>query len=354
MNSPSLPFPAMRSIEDLNARISLIHTACHTLCQKAFGQTLPVAGNIGVFCHEFKEYEVLQSIVSKNILPDDHWNHKYYRLRSPIIIPASSSIPQSIYTYLYIRPPDDSHKQAGDVDFVIPKDRMDALKQELSSHACAIPGLSLLEQRPDLDLLSLSDPSLPVLSLLGTRTITEQIEHTKQIPVSEQKYECDSFTKILTFLDSVHAQKLRHETSTHYYGVHDGTNVDKVVVHHDRIAIHRLSESNGRYTLTENCPVTSLSEGLSWLSSLGYTSISIVDMDYTEFAYRDGTISLYSLEGKYPSIILTYPKESLAQMETVAHLSRNKKISVPYPIWLRQKGVLRTMPIDTALTDTAR
>ena len=61
----------------------------------------------------------------------DNWNQKYYRLHAPITIPAQGDIPETEYTYLYIRKPD-QHKEVGDVDFVLDKKEYTELKNALS------------------------------------------------------------------------------------------------------------------------------------------------------------------------------------------------------------------------------
>ena len=42
--------PIKNKSELLNA-IAYTHFACHALCKQTFGHYVPIAGNIGIFCH---------------------------------------------------------------------------------------------------------------------------------------------------------------------------------------------------------------------------------------------------------------------------------------------------------------
>lgn len=150
-----------------------IHFEAHKLCRKNLGYFLSVAGNIGVFCHFENEFEILIKIRKELTDLSDNWNQKYFRLLKPIVLPAKDDIPETIYTYLYIRKPDPNHPHVGDVDFYLKPSKYDKLKQSLLSGK-VIPGVSIFE-RPDLDLLRLSDPDSDVIALVGKKTMTENV-----------------------------------------------------------------------------------------------------------------------------------------------------------------------------------
>lgn len=78
-----------------------------------------------------------------------------------------------IYTYLYIRRPD-KHREVGDADFVLDYKEFTKLKSSLL-HGVEIKGIEILD-RPNLDLIKLSDPEIDTLSFLGSKNMTENIK----------------------------------------------------------------------------------------------------------------------------------------------------------------------------------
>ncbi len=112
-------FSPIKSEQELLEAIKHTHFACFELCKKAFDKYFPVAGNMGVFCHYDDEYKFLIELRKKSTEESDNLNQKYFRLHNPIVIPARGDVPETIYTYLYIRRPDQYRAQVGDVDFVI-------------------------------------------------------------------------------------------------------------------------------------------------------------------------------------------------------------------------------------------
>lgn len=153
--------------------IKYIHFACHALCMKLMGKYLPVAGNVGVFCHYDDEFKKLTKI-RKNLTDlSDNWNQKYFRLHQPIVIPAKNKIPITTYTYLYIRKPDLSHPQVGDADFYLKPKKYNTLKQSLLSGK-KIKGVRIFE-RPDLDLIELYGSDSDVCAFVGRKTMDENI-----------------------------------------------------------------------------------------------------------------------------------------------------------------------------------
>jgi len=166
-------FSPIKSQSELAKAIEYIHFACFQLCHQALGKYLPVAGNVGVFCHYDDEYRFLTKLREELTEKSDNWNEKYYRLHEPISIPAQGDIRETKYTYLYIRRPD-QHTEVGDVDFVLNKKEYNELKGSLSQ-GTEIKGLKKLD-RPDLDLIKVFDPDIDALSFIGTKDMVENVK----------------------------------------------------------------------------------------------------------------------------------------------------------------------------------
>ncbi|MFA5184490.1 MAG: hypothetical protein WC456_03090 [Patescibacteria group bacterium] len=166
-------FSPIEDKERLFEAIRYIHFASFGLCKKILGKYLPVAGNIGVFCHYDDEYRFLTKLREDLTEEADNWNKKYYRLHEPIVVPGRGNIPGAVYTYLYIRQPD-QHEEVGDVDFVLSAAEFKRLKESLLKGS-AIEGLEIFD-RPDLDLIRLSDPDIDVLSFIGMKDMAENVK----------------------------------------------------------------------------------------------------------------------------------------------------------------------------------
>ena len=52
-------FSPIKNKEQLIEAIEYTHLKCLELCKKIYGKHLPVAGNIGIFCHYDDEYKFL-------------------------------------------------------------------------------------------------------------------------------------------------------------------------------------------------------------------------------------------------------------------------------------------------------
>lgn len=167
-------FSPIENKEQLLEAIKYTHFKCFELCKKIFGRYLPVAGNIEIFCHYEDEYKSLTELRKQLTIESDNWNQKYYRLHEPITIPAQGDVPETVYTYLYIRKPDDQHKEVGDVDFVLDDEEYDELKKSLQEGR-KIEGMEIFD-RPGLDLISLYDSDIDALSFIGTRNMAENVE----------------------------------------------------------------------------------------------------------------------------------------------------------------------------------
>jgi hypothetical protein len=166
-------FSPIENKDQLLKVIEYTHLKCFELCKKVYGKYLPVAGNIGIFCHNDDEYQFLTELREELTEESDNWNLKYYRLHKPIIISSQGDVPGAVYTYLYIRKPD-QHQEVGDVDFVLGTKEFDKLKNSLS-HSKEIKGIEIFD-RPSLDLIKLSDPDIDVFSFIGTKDMTENVK----------------------------------------------------------------------------------------------------------------------------------------------------------------------------------
>lgn len=164
--------------------------------------------------------------------------------------------------------------------------------------------------------------------------------------VSEKKYLVSDLSLFEAKLKTLGATEVKRVQSSHYYGHHDGSDVEKFVVYPDHSAIHVLKEQNGTFTLTEDRAIADKAEGLAWLKDRGYTQVDMVDMDYTDYAYEDGTIGLYSIDhGAVYSVILTYPADAHDTMEKKLGLVGMEQIALPYNKYLEVQGKLRSMPL---------
>lgn len=165
-------FSPIKDKEELLEAIKHIHFSCFALCKQSFDKSLPIAGNMGVFCHYEDEYEFLTQLRKELTEESDNVNQKYYRLHEPIIIPATDNVPETIYTHLYIRKADPYRAQVGDVDFVLDDVKYAELKKSL--HATPIKGVRIFE-RSDLDMVELYNPDIDALAYVSPRKMTEKV-----------------------------------------------------------------------------------------------------------------------------------------------------------------------------------
>ncbi len=159
----------------------------------------------------------------------------------------------------------------------------------------------------------------------------------------EKKYRVESFIEILKLLKEKGAEKQKEITSIHYYGQHEGNDVEKFVEYKDRYEIHILKEHDGRFTMMEHTPIKDKDAGFTWLKNKGYSVVNIVKMDYTEYSYKGGTVGLYIIDDFLRSVILYFPKDKHKKMEKEFGLDSVDVISVPYNKYLAQIGHLRSM-----------
>lgn len=163
--------------------------------------------------------------------------------------------------------------------------------------------------------------------------------------LQEKKYLVDSFIDIQRHLNEVGAVPGKKIIATHYYGRHDGNDVEKFVAYDDRCEIHVLKESDGKFTMTEHRPIPNKEAGLAWLTSKGFSDADIVKMAYTEYAYKNGTIGLYVIDDFLHSVILYFLPEEHSIMEQEFGLQNAEVISLPYNKYLKKLGKLRSMTL---------
>lgn len=164
-------FSPIKNKDELFKALEYIHLQAHKICKQNFGRLLPVAGNIGVFCHFKNEFDFLTQIRKELTDIHNHWNHKYFKLYQPIIFPAKYNIPETKYTYLYVRKPDDNTPNVEDVDFYLELNEYKQLKQEVISGKFE-NNLRMFE-RPDLDMIRLINQNVDVSVFITSYNLEE-------------------------------------------------------------------------------------------------------------------------------------------------------------------------------------
>lgn len=156
----------MKEYEQIKDVIAHIHDMCHALCKQIMGTYLPVAGNVGIFCHAEDEFVRLTALREKLTDSSDSFHGKYFRLHEPIVVPSHNDIPTATYTHLYVRKPDPNRPQIGDIDFYLDPQKYTELKQALLDGK-TIPGTRVVLNRPDLDLIELYNTHINALGYIG-------------------------------------------------------------------------------------------------------------------------------------------------------------------------------------------
>lgn len=175
-------FSPIKTKRELLEAIKHIHLESYKLCKQSFGKYFTNAQNVGIFCHYEDEYEILTNLRKELTEASDNVNQKYFRLFEPIVIPAKGDIPETTYSYLYIRRPDPYRYHVGDVDFFIDDVDYKKLKESMLAGK-QIKGARVFD-RPDLNMIELYDPDVDVLAYVSTSTIAESVrvklsEYTK-------------------------------------------------------------------------------------------------------------------------------------------------------------------------------
>lgn len=166
-------FSPVTTHADLLEAIRHIHTECFKLCKTSLGEYLPIAGNVGFFCHYDEEYKMLTELREQLTEESDNVNQKYFRLHESIVIPAEGDIPETTYTHLYIRQPDIYRAQVGDIDFVMEPERYQKTKSDLEAGKL-ISGARVFP-RGDLDMIELYNPDIDALGYVSVSEMTEKV-----------------------------------------------------------------------------------------------------------------------------------------------------------------------------------
>jgi hypothetical protein len=160
-------------MDHLMELINKIHTGCFQLCREALGVHLPVAGNVGVFCQSEEDFGEFTKLRDKLVHPSSNPNQKYFELKEPITVSEIDDIPSTTYTYLYIRKPNLASPEAGDIDFVTPRDEYAILKQKLLNGE-SVPN-AFVYGRPGWDMIELRNPKINALAYIGTKEMVEKV-----------------------------------------------------------------------------------------------------------------------------------------------------------------------------------
>lgn len=166
-------FSPIKNKTELFKAIKHTHFECYKLCKQTFGYYLPNAGNIGIFCHYDEEFELLKKIRAEITESSNDPNQKYFRLIKPFIIGAENELPETTYTYLYIRKPDPYRHHVGDVDFYLEPKKYTKLKQSLLKRQKI--NAARLFPRTDLDMIELYDPDVDALAYVSTGQMTQKV-----------------------------------------------------------------------------------------------------------------------------------------------------------------------------------
>lgn len=161
----------------------------------------------------------------------------------------------------------------------------------------------------------------------------------------EKKYRVTSFTKILEVLSAAGATKIREVVSTHYYGQHQGNDIEKFVEYADHYEYHVLKQENGKFTLTEHASLPDKNAGITWLKNKGYNRVNLVKMAYTEYSYKNGLVGLYVIDDSLYSVILDYPSGQHEVIEKDFGLEKAEVLTMPYDQYLAGQGSLRSIEL---------
>ena len=168
-------FSPIKTEKKLFEAIEYTHFVCFELCKKAFGEYLPVVGNIGIFCHYDDEFKFLKKLRKRLTKESKNWNQKYFYLHKPITIKIKNNVPETTYTYLYIRKPD-QHTQVGDVDFIMSTEEHNKLKN-ITFLKNKINDVEIF-YRPDLDMIRLSNSNIDALAYISTKTMDQNMKES--------------------------------------------------------------------------------------------------------------------------------------------------------------------------------
>lgn len=162
-------------MDALLQRIQQIHDDCHRLCMLVMGKYIAVAGNIGIFCQSDDEYNEFLVYKDELTKPSPNPNQKYFELIEPIKVEGKDSLPQSVYTHLYIRKPDHTSygKYLGDVDFVMDEASYKQFKLDVLAGKYA-KGIEIYN-RPNWDTVQITYPEVSSVAYISTKEFSEKV-----------------------------------------------------------------------------------------------------------------------------------------------------------------------------------
>jgi hypothetical protein len=167
-------FSPIKSKEEFMKAIEYVHFACFELTKRAFGKYLPISGNLGIFSHFDDEFAFLTKIREELTQNDINWNQKYFLLHEPIVIPKKGDVPETTYTFLYVRRPDVEKPQVGDIDLVLGSDEFEALKSQ-SLNGKEVNGVKL-SFRPDLNMVELYADGADAVPFITFKYMNENVD----------------------------------------------------------------------------------------------------------------------------------------------------------------------------------
>lgn len=167
-------FSPIKTKEGLFEAIKYTHFECFKLCKQSLGKYLPNSGNIGIFSHFDEEFTFLTGLRKELTVEAENWNNKYYHLIEPIVIASEGGVPETTYTFLYVRQPDSNVPQVGDVDFFLPLDEYTALKQSLTDNG-ASNGMRLANH-PVLDMIQLDSEGSDVWGFVISHKMSDELK----------------------------------------------------------------------------------------------------------------------------------------------------------------------------------
>jgi hypothetical protein len=172
-------FSPIASEAELLQAIEYMHAECNKLVFQTFGRYLPVRGCIGVFTHYDDEFESLTELRKRLTAPQPTYKNKYFKLYQPITASEKDGIPAATYDYLYIRRSDPYRSQVGDIDFVLPVEDHEKMKQTLDTDTF-INGARLFG-RPEENMIELWNPDVDVLPYVATEYMRDTIERENSL-----------------------------------------------------------------------------------------------------------------------------------------------------------------------------
>lgn len=152
--------------------INKVHLDCFRLCKQSVGKYLPVPGNIGIFCQSDEQYKFLEQERAKLTFISDNQKQKYFQLKNKIIMPEINGIPETIYTWLYIRKPALDTPEWGDVDFTLSIDEYRIYKNQVIEEKMS--GVNIYD-RPGWDMIEIKDPSSKGIAYITTQSMAEKV-----------------------------------------------------------------------------------------------------------------------------------------------------------------------------------